>query len=96
MVAALTTCVGREPRIFGKPHQPMLDCILDRYHLVPERTCMVGDRLDTDILFGKLGGLGTLLVLTGVTQSAACVLKTPEMTPEYYAESLPAAFAKGM
>lgn len=26
---------------------------------------MVGDRLDTDIAFGKMGGLSTLLVLTG-------------------------------
>ena len=26
---------------------------------------MVGDRLDADILFGKQGGLATLLVLTG-------------------------------
>lgn len=47
----------------------MLDTILRRFSLDPERTCMVGDRLDTDILFGKRGGLKTVLCLSGVTKT---------------------------
>jgi len=34
------------------------------------RLCMVGDRLDTDIEFGNLYGLTTILVLSGVTDRA--------------------------
>jgi len=30
---------------------------------------MVGDRLDTDIMFGKNGGLSTCLVLSGESQA---------------------------
>jgi len=31
---------------------------------------MVGDRLETDIAFGKIGGLATMLVMTGVTKES--------------------------
>ena len=57
----------RTPTVLGKPHKTMLDCIVSKNHLNPSKTCMVGDRIDTDIIFGLNGGMKTLLVLTGVT-----------------------------
>ena len=57
----------REPTVVGKPAPFMLDFIASSLGLKREEICMVGDRLDTDILFGKDGGLQTLLVLSGVS-----------------------------
>jgi NagD protein len=35
-----------------------------------EETVMVGDRMDTDIIAGVISGMGTILVLSGVTQKS--------------------------
>lgn len=55
----------REPILVGKPSEFMLADIAQSSRLKRHEMCMVGDRLDTDILFGKNGGLSTLLVLSG-------------------------------
>ena len=47
---------------------------LCRHHFDPERTLMIGDRLNTDIEFGKSGGLGTLLVMTGMSFPAGSLV----------------------
>jgi len=57
----------RDPICTGKPSTTMLDCIKAKVNFDPKKTIMVGDGLSTDILFGKNGGLTTLLVLTGIT-----------------------------
>ena len=56
------------PIALGKPSQAMMAAIKGKFEFDPSRTCMVGDRADTDIRFGNEGGLaGTLGVLTGVS-----------------------------
>jgi 4-nitrophenyl phosphatase len=80
-VAAVAACSKRQPLIMGKPHPTMLECIVENLHLDPKRTCMVGDRLDTDIRFGQHGGMGTLLVMTGITTPE--ILKESSIHPDY-------------
>lgn len=46
----------------------MLANIADAFGMERKQICMVGDRLDTDILFGQDGGLSTMLVLSGMSQ----------------------------
>jgi ribonucleotide monophosphatase NagD (HAD superfamily) len=69
LVAALETGSGRSPDVVaGKPSPHLIQLVRSATGLNPARTCMVGDRLDTDILFGNTGGfVSSLLVLTGVT-----------------------------
>lgn len=43
-------------------------------------------RLDTDIAFGKMGGVSTLLVLTGVTKAGD--ISSSEIQPDYVVDSL--------
>jgi phosphoglycolate phosphatase-like HAD superfamily hydrolase len=65
MVGAIVGSCKREPTTVGKPSGFMLDNIASTLGLERDEICMVGDRLDTDIMFGKNGGLRTALVLSG-------------------------------
>ncbi|KAF2089257.1 2-phosphoglycolate phosphatase [Saccharata proteae CBS 121410] len=67
--APLVTSTGLQPLALGKPSQAMMEAIEGKFQLNRSRTCMVGDRLNTDIQFGIEGKLGgTLAVLTGVNK----------------------------
>ena len=55
MVGAIVGSCKREPHVVGKPSDFMLDNIATTFNLKKEQICMVGDRLDTDIMFGKNG-----------------------------------------
>ncbi|KAF0980804.1 hypothetical protein FDP41_013287 [Naegleria fowleri] len=76
-VAALSTAIGRKPDIVaGKPSTLLLDTALHLLYeeckdkVTPENrhvaVCMVGDRLETDIVLGNKTGVKSVCVLTGV------------------------------
>ena len=67
----------------------MMDSIEGKFRFDRKKTCMVGDRLDTDIKFGIEGRLGgTLAVLTGVSRKEQWEADGSEIIPEYYVEKL--------
>lgn len=83
-VEALEACSGRKAVNVGKPEVLLFEAIQAVHRIDPKRTLMVGDRLDTDIAFGKSAGLDTCLVFSGVSTPSeleAC-LTQPDFTLE--------------
>ena len=95
MVGAVSGCTGREPTLVGKPAPLMIDYIAQKYGITDRsRICMVGDRLDTDIAFGRNNGLKTCLTLSGVTSEDELLDKVPRkkgtegIQPEFYVDTI--------
>jgi 4-nitrophenyl phosphatase len=70
LVAALRTCSGVEPYVAGKPSPEMVELALKSCGAAAKDALVIGDRTDTDLVAGVAAGCPTVLVLTGVTDSA--------------------------
>ncbi|MFE9397957.1 HAD-IIA family hydrolase [Streptomyces flavidovirens] len=80
-VEVVRIATGAEPQVAGKPLPPMhRETIL---RTGAERPLVVGDRLDTDIEGANVGGVDSLLVLTGVTDAAQLLVAAPKYRPTY-------------
>lgn len=67
IVKAIETCAERKAVIMGKPENWLCDIFFkEEIHRDSKKFLMIGDRLNTDILFGNNNGFQTLLVETGV------------------------------
>lgn len=94
MVGAIKGCTGQEPTVVGKPSPLMIDYLCEKLGLERGKICMVGDRLDTDIVFGTDNGLKSLLVLSGVTTEEKLLSAENKITPDFYADSIVDFFVK--
>lgn len=109
LVRCIETCAERKATIIGKPENLLSEVFFKDAPIEdPQRCLMIGDRLNTDILFGNKNGYRTLLVHTGVhnTDTVQEILdslgKTPapanaaeleNQIPEFYIERLGDLFA---
>ncbi|CAL5321907.1 unnamed protein product [Camellia sinensis] len=88
MVGALCGSTQREPLVVGKPSTFMMDYLANKFGIQKSQICMVGDRLDTDILFGQNGGCKTLLVLSGVTSLSMLQNPNNSIQPDFYTNKI--------
>jgi NagD protein len=70
VAALISRATNVQPYYVGKPNPLMMRSALNAIDAHSERTAMIGDRMDTDIVAGLEAGLETILVLTGVTVEA--------------------------
>jgi len=84
-----TVFVGQEPTVVGKPAPLMIDFVMKQLGLSDaSRIAMIGDRLDTDIVFGRDNGLKTCLVLSGVTSEEKLLSPDNKVAPDFYCDSI--------
>ncbi|KAJ0946849.1 putative phosphoglycolate phosphatase [Helianthus annuus] len=88
MVAAVCGSTQKEPIVVGKPSTFLMDFLQKQYKIPTDKMCMVGDRLDTDILFGQNAGCKTLLVLSGVTSKSTLQDPSNHIQPDIYTNQI--------
>jgi 4-nitrophenyl phosphatase len=91
VIAALQTASGVQPVVIGKPEPHLFLAAVEGLGSRPDRTLVVGDRLETDILGAQRGGLPSALILTGVARREE--LSTASVQPDWVFADLPALTA---
>src|SRR5213594_3471050 len=70
MIAAVEAVTGATVEVIvGKPSPIILETALATLDVPAADAVIVGDRIETDIVMGKRGGLATVLVLSGITRA---------------------------
>ena len=67
LVAPIEATTGKKAYFVGKPNPLMMRTGLHLLGVHSGEACMVGDRMDTDVIAGIESGMDSILVLSGVT-----------------------------
>ena len=65
VIEMLHTATGRRPKVIGKPQPEMALLAMEQTGFSPRETCLIGDRVYTDIACGVNAGIDTIFVLSG-------------------------------
>ncbi|HEY8805455.1 MAG TPA: HAD-IIA family hydrolase [Clostridium sp.] len=68
LMAAVEYATGVKALVLGKPETNTFSFLQKKLHCKRSELCIVGDRLDTDMKFGRLNRFKSFLVLTGMTK----------------------------
>lgn len=85
ILASIEVASGKEAITAGKP-EPVIFEVAMKGLTSRERTAIIGDRLDTDIVGGKRVGIKTILVLSGSTKEDE--ISKSEIKPDYVINDL--------
>lgn len=80
-VSAVHTAVGQLPIVAGKPERAIFETAMREFST--ESAIYVGDRLDTDVVGANRAGIGSALVLTGVTTRKELLGARPDSRPAF-------------
>jgi HAD superfamily hydrolase (TIGR01457 family) len=86
LVSAVHTAVGQLPVVAGKPEKAIFDTALS--HFGSSSAVYIGDRLDTDVLGANRAGIGSALVMTGVTTRKELLAAKADSRPTYILRTL--------
>ena len=67
MCQMIYNATGKAPIVIGKPSPLMAQLAMDKFGCTKEETCVIGDRIYTDIKSGLNAGITSILVMSGET-----------------------------
>ena len=88
LVRAVRSAVSVDPVVAGKPSRALYDLSVVALGTGIDRTLVIGDRLDTDIVGAANAGMASLLVLGGIHGWADVAVADPASRPRYVAVDL--------